>query len=143
MSRFLLACIPLVLVAGALVGGCASPAARNGCLLQHEVYLGLTNRSMVDTLAYVTVAVDDSVVFAQPLRVNQSSGTTFQRVLRVCDGPHRVYVHMGRYAKDTVLVVQHPTSLLVLMDYETAYVHHNSIRIATLNRDDPSIHAID
>ncbi|RYF38623.1 MAG: hypothetical protein EOO38_24510 [Cytophagaceae bacterium] len=97
--------------------------------------MGVTNNSFIDTLAFATVAIDDSVVFSRSLRLRRLSTTHFQRVLRLCDGPHRVYAHFGRYAKDTVLFIHGPTSLLVDMDHETAYPDNDGINIVTLIRD--------
>ena len=106
--------------------------------------MGVTNHSFIDTLAFATVAIDDSVVFARSLRLRRLSSTHFQRILRLCDGPHHVYAHFGRYAKDTVLSIHGPTSLLIGMDHETAYPDNNGVNIVTLIRDgDPEGNAPD
>lgn len=109
---------------------------KNACnSKKHEVYLGVTNDSFIDTLAHATVLIDDSLVFNQPLRLHRSSSTTFQKILRLCDGPHRVNAQFGRYKRDTILVIREKTSLIVAMDYETAYTHNNGLVIVTLARD--------
>lgn len=135
MSRFIPVTLFAALAVGALLGRCQSPTSSRASTPHHEVHLGVTNHSFIDTLALATVAIDDSVVFARSLRLRRSSSTHFQRILRLRDGPHRVYAHFGRYAKDTVLSIHGPTSLLVVMDHKTAYPDHNGVVIVTLIRN--------
>lgn len=144
MSRFISVAVIAALAGCALLARCKSPTSSRACPPRHEVHLGVTNHSFIDTLAFATVAIDDSVVFARSLRLRRLSSTHFQRILRLCDGPHHVYAHFGRYAKDTVLSIHGPTSLLIGMDHETAYPDNNGVNIVTLIRDgDPEGNAPD
>jgi hypothetical protein len=139
MSRLFCVSVLAALAGCTLLVSCQSPTSSRVCPRRHEVHLGVTNNSLIDTLAFATVAIDDSVVFACSLLLRRLSTTHFQRVLRLCDGPHRVNAHVGRYAKDTVLSIHGLTSLFVDMDHETAYTDNNGLNIVTLIRDgDPN-----
>jgi len=129
-----------------LLVGCSSPDNTNKgvCRTKHEVYLGVTNSSFIDTLANAKVYIDDSLTFNQNLRLRRLSSTSFQKILRLCEGVHRVKAKFGRYSRDTSVVINSKTSLIVNMDYETAYPSNNGVVIVKLERDgDPKGNAPD
>ena len=128
-----------------LLGECSTPN-NNGdsCRTKHDVYLGVTNSSFIDTLAFAKVYIDDSLTFSKQLRLRRLTTTDFQKILHLCEGPHRVKAHFGRYSKDTTITINSKTSLIIDMDYETAYPGNNGLVIVKLERDgDPKGNAPD
>lgn len=102
---------------------------------KHEVYLYATNWSRVDSLAKVIVSIDDSTIINKIAPRNHVSSEKFEKMLRLCEGPHKVHVQFGRYSKDTVITVNNKISLLSSMVYEKNYVDDNGLAIVTLIRD--------
>ena len=126
-----------IIVLFCLLVGCSSPNNTNKkvCITKHEVYLGVTNISFIDTLANAKVYIDDSLTFNQNLRLHKLSSTNFQKLLHLCEGKHLIKVQFGRYSRDTTMVINSKTSLIVNMDYETAYPDNNGVVIVKLERD--------
>jgi hypothetical protein len=86
---------------------------------KQEVYLYLTNRSYLDTLAPSRLVIDDSAVIAKAIPRHTTSDDHFEKLIRLCEGPHRIQVQFGRYTQDTTLVIKGKMSLLAYMAYDT------------------------
>jgi hypothetical protein len=77
------------------------------------------NRSYLDTLATTRLVIDDSVMIAKAMPRHITSDDHFEKLIRLCEGPHRIQMQFGRYAKDTTLVIKGKMSLLAYMAYDT------------------------
>lgn len=121
-------------------GACTAPT--------HEVHLYITNWSYQDTLAPVRLVIDDSLVVAQVIPWNITGDERFARMVRLCEGTHRLHVEFGRYARDTTFVVRENISLLTSMHYDTTSfvlkesglrlppeLSENGVHVVTLVRD--------
>jgi hypothetical protein len=107
---------------------------------KQEVYLYINNQSWVDTLATVSLAIDDTVLIRQTVPHRQVSSSRFFKLIHLCPGVHRAQVHFGRYAQDTTFVVNQSISLITSMNYDTIYDAsasklYNGLVVATLSRD--------
>lgn len=125
---------------------CSSPnnTDEEVCRTKYEVHLGVTNSSFIDTLAFAKVYIDDSLTFSKQLKMRRLTTANFQKILHLCEGHHRIKAHFGRYYKDTTITINSKTSLIVDMDYETAYPDNNGVMIVKLERDgDPKGNAPD
>lgn len=112
----------LLFFSSLLVLSCSSAPTRvaQRCTAPKQaVYLYLTNRSYLDTLAPTRLVIDDSVMLAKAMPRHTTSDDHFEKLLRLCEGPHRIQVQFGRYAKDTTLVIKGKMSLLAYMAYDT------------------------
>ena len=124
-----------------LLYGCSSSNQNSiaSCHTKHDVYLGVTNSSLIDTLAYAEISIDDSLAFNQKVRLLRLSSTNFQKTLKLCEGAHRIKAKFGRYVRDTIIVISSKTSLIVSMDYETVFTENNGLMIVALERNgDPN-----
>lgn len=83
---------------------------------RQEVYCYLTNFSSGDTLreAPAKLVVDDSLVVTEQVLRNITGSERFSKLIRLCEGIHRVHVEFGPYTRDTVFTVNQnlPISLL-------------------------------
>ena len=111
------------------------------CVRRQPVYLYVTNwsrRTSSDSQA--TLIIDDSVYFDQKVKQSTSSEEKFQRIIALCEGPHRITGRFGRIQRDTMLSVTAKSSLLMAMVYNpkwvVADVAKNSIEFALLKRMD-------
>lgn len=129
-----LLCIQL---AASLLIGCEnrSKSTTQLCLNKHEVYVYATNWSRTDSLAKVVIAIDDSTVVNKTTPRNEISSEKFEKMIRLCDGPHKVHVQFGRYSKDTIIAVNKEIALLTSMVYEEKYTDDNGLGIVTIIRD--------
>ncbi|OWP61656.1 hypothetical protein CDA63_18365 [Hymenobacter amundsenii] len=139
-----------LLMGSFLITSCSSASTEeNACTAPtHEVHLYTTNRSEQDTLAPVRLVIDDSLVFAQVIPRHIISDEWFARMVRLCEGTHRLHVEFGRYARDTTFVVRENISLLASMRYDTTSfvikesglrlppdLRENGVHVVTLVRD--------
>ena len=132
-----------------LVAGCngydrgvKQPAqATSAVCKRQEVYCYLTNFSSGDTLqeASAKLVVDDSLVIAEQVPRNITGSERFSKLIRLCEGIHRVHVEFGPYTRDTVFTVNQtlPISLLatVICRDIPELAHEDGLGIATLIRD--------
>lgn len=114
-------------------------AAPLACRRQ-EVYCSLSNFSRGDTLlvASAKLVVDDSLVVAEQIPRGLSASSHFGKLIRICEGIHRVHVQFGPYTRDTTFMVkQKPLSLLVTVICRDIpeLAHEDGLSIATLARD--------
>lgn len=132
-------------LAASLLIGCEkrSKSTAQLCLKsKHEVYLYATNWSRTDSLAKVIIEIDDSTVINKATPRNEISSEKFEKMIRLCDGPHKVHVQFGRYSKDTIIVINKEIALLTSMVYEKKYTDDNGLGIVTIVRDGKS-HGVD
>jgi hypothetical protein len=110
-----------LLIGSFLIANCSSaPTKEEACTAPtHEVHLYITNRSAQDTLAPLRLVIDDSLLVARVLPRSTSSEASFARMVRLCEGTHRLHVEFGRYARDTTFAVRENISLLAFMHYDT------------------------
>ena len=114
-------------------------AAPVACKRQ-EVYCYLTNFSSGDTLlvAPAKLVVDDSFVVAEDVWRNHSGNERLSKVIRLCEGAHRVHVQFGPYTRDTIFVISQKISLMASLVYYDipALAHKNGLALDTLHRVD-------
>jgi hypothetical protein len=125
-------------LAASLLIGCekrSKPTARICLKSKHEVYLYATNRSRTDSLAKVIIEIDDSTVINKFTPRNEISSEKFEKMIHLCDGPHKVHVQFGRYSKDTTIVVNREVALLTSMVHGDNYTDDNGLAIVTIIRD--------
>lgn len=138
---------PLLGIVASLLGGCKQQekhSAQSGCATQHEVHLYVTNMSFLDSLATARLSIDDSVYVNQEVPTSRTSASHATKLIRLCQGMHRVSAKFGLYSKDTTLRITNNASLMIAMDHETAYQFNNGVTIALLIRDGYPTHtAID
>lgn len=105
---------------------------------KQQVYLYLTNRSYLDTLATTKLVIDDSTVIAKAIARHPTSDDHFEKLIRLCEGSHKLHVQFGPYSKDTTLIVRQKMSLLAYMNYDTAsfFDKKSSLRIPHDNSKD-------
>jgi hypothetical protein len=111
-----------LLLSSLLVLSCSSAptsVAQRCTAPKQEVYLYLNNRSFLDTLATTRVVIDDSVMLAKAMPRHTTSDDHFEKLIHLGEGPHRIQVQFGRYAKDTTLVIKGKMSVLAYMTYDT------------------------
>lgn len=108
---------------------------------RQEVYCYLTNFSSGDTLreASAKLVVDDSLVVIEQVPRNITGSERFSKLIRLCEGIHRVHVEFGPYTRDTVFTVNHtlPLSLLstIICRDIPELAHEDGLGIVTLIRD--------
>lgn len=108
---------------------------------RQEVYCYLTNFSSGDTLreASAKLVVDDSLVVTEQVPRNTTGSERFSKLIRLCEGIHRVHVEFGPYTRDTMFVVNQtlPISLLATLICRDIpeLAHEDGLRIVTLIRD--------
>ena len=134
------------------MSSCSSaPTKQGACTAStHEVHLYTTNWSYQDTLAPVRLVIDDSLVVAQVIPRNITGNERFARMVRLCEGTHRLHVEFGRYVRDTTFVVRENIALLTSMHYDTTsfvleasslrmrlppVLSENGVHVVTLVRD--------
>ena len=133
-----LAALLSIQLAANLLIGCeehSKPTAQLCLKSKHEVYLYATNWSRTDSLAKVIIEIDDSAVINKMTPRNEISSEKFEKMIRLCDGPHKVHIQFGRYSKDTIIVVNREIALLTSMVHEEKYTDDNGLGIATIIRD--------
>jgi hypothetical protein len=80
----------LLLLSSLSVLNCSSVPKRiaQGCIApKQEVYIYLTNRSYVDTLAPTKLVIDDSVMLTKAMPGHTTSDDHFEKLIRLCEGP--------------------------------------------------------
>jgi hypothetical protein len=132
----------ILLLAALLCGlaACSSKSNRPNAVAacpRQEVYLYADNYSYLDTLANLTLTVDDSLLLAQPIPRNRLSSNHFVKMVRLCQGTHQVRVHFGRYAQDATFTITQESSLLTGMRYGTirGLESENGVEAIILVRD--------
>ena len=100
-----------------------------------RVYLYPTNRSNIDTAANFRLLIDDSLYANSSFQRWTSGSEFFYKKVLLCKGIHSIKSTFGRYEEDTTFMIKGETSLIFLMNYETASTHNNGLRIALLERD--------
>ena len=110
-----------LLISSLLLLSCSSAPTKEGACAAptHEVHLYTTNWSYQDTLAPVRLVIDDSLLVAQVISRNITGNERFARMVRLCEGTHRLHVEFGRYARDTTFAVRENIALLTSMNYDT------------------------
>ena len=113
-----------LLISSFLMSSCSSAPTKEGACTAptHKVHLYTTNWSYQDTLAPVRLVIDDSLVVAQIIPRNIIGNERFTRMVRLCEGTHRLHVEFGRYARDTTFAVRENIDLLTSMQYDTTAI---------------------
>jgi hypothetical protein len=108
---------------------------------RQKVYCYLTNFSSGDTLrgAFAKLVVDDSLVVSEQVPRNLTGSERFSKLIRLCEGMHRVHVEFGPYTRDTVFTVSQNLPLLLLATIicraRPELAHEDGLGIMTLSRD--------
>lgn len=103
---------------------------------QELVYLYVDNSSATDSLAPVSLRIDDSLYVEGKVPLNRSSQEQLYKIVMLCRGPHHIAVAFGRYQRDTVLSIEDTVSLGVAMQYNPRLpAEYNGAIIWLHNRD--------
>jgi hypothetical protein len=108
---------------------------------RQEVHCYLTNFSFGDTLrtASAKLVIDDSLIIAEQVPRNATGDERFVKMLRLCEGLHRVHVQFGPYVCDTTFAVPPDTAISLLATVLCRGIpelaHEDGLGIATLIRD--------
>jgi hypothetical protein len=107
---------------------------------RQQVYCYLTNYGSGDTLLVVPakLVVDDSLVVSEDIQRSNTEYPDFIKIIRLCEGAHRVHVQFGPYTRDTTFVVSQKISLIAsMLCYDIPELaHENGLAIDTLHRVD-------
>lgn len=126
-------------IAAALLIGCSGPtemsSAKKCNARKYDVYLYPTNRSRIDSIANFKLFIDDSLYVNSSFRQWESSSEFFYKKVPLCEGAHLIKSKFGRYSRDTTFTINGESSIIFLMNHETAYTYHNGLRVALLKRD--------
>jgi hypothetical protein len=108
---------------------------------RQEVYCCLTNFSLGDTLltAPARLLIDDSLIVAEQVPRIVSGNERFVKMLRLCEGLHRVHVQFGPYVRDTTFAVRPDTAISLMVAITCRGIpelaHEDGLAIATLVHD--------
>jgi hypothetical protein len=114
--------------------------AASACKRQ-EVYCYLSNVSFGDTLLVVPakLVIDDSLIVAEEVSRSTTGSDRFSKLIRLCEGVHRVHVSFGPYTRDTTFTVPRDTAISLLASMLCGDIpelaHEDGLAIATLTRD--------
>jgi hypothetical protein len=89
-------------------------------------------------VAPAKLVVDDSLVVAEDVWRNSTGDERLSKIIRLCEGVHRVHVQFGPYTRDTTFVVSQKISLLAsVVCYDIPELaHENGLAVDTLHRVD-------
>lgn len=116
--------------------GSPSHKATPPCARSHAVYLYATNWSGADSLAHAYLRIDGTTYLDTLVNTNETGSERLQKIIRLCEGPHRVVAQFSQYKRDTVLTVNANSSLLISMNYNPKWeAQDNGMMINMVVRD--------
>lgn len=100
-----------------------------------SIFIYLTNSSLVDTLAYTKIYINDSIIFDEKIKTYKGPNELFWKKIKLCGKNQKIRVQFGRYQKDTIMTFKNDVALYISMDYEKlAYTANNGLTIVQIDR---------